>query len=207
MKRLSTIIALALVIVIGGVYAAWTYAQGTTASNEITREINMAQVNTGSSKGTISATPANNFAFLVDDVGESDFVAVLTGVGDLQLAFTPAAGSDENLATQGISMIATIEVVHIGSTAPTYTGVDKSNADITVVPLKAKTDGANVVTISGNGVDGTTKITAAEIVNALIFCEGKEVKLPDKSANDAFHNVLKNYTIKITVTEVVTTNS
>ena len=203
MKKLSTLIVIALVIIIGGVYAAWSYAQGSAASNEITREINMAQVNTDSNKGSISATP-NNFAFLVDDVGEKDYVADLVGTGDLKLVFTPAVGADATLATTGIRMIATVTVVYAGTEAPTYTGVDKDGNSITVVPVKAAAN--NTIEITGNGVDNSTVITAEQIVGALDFCqesEGKSVKLPTKAANDAFHTVLKNFTIKITITEVV----
>lgn len=203
MKRLSTLIAIALMLVIGSVYAAWSYAQGTTASNEITREINMAQVNTDSNKGSIVATP-NNVAFLVDDVDAKDWVAVLVGTGDFKLEFIPAAGADSSLAATGIKMIATITVVYTGSEAPTYTGINAAGEAVTVVPLQAAAD--NVIDISGTGVDGTTKLTAADIVGALNFCEGKSIKLPTKADNDKFHEVLKNYTIKIVVSEVVTGN-
>ena len=200
MKKLSTLIAIALIVTIGGVYAAWSYAQGSAASNEITREINMAQVNTDSNKGSIAATP-NNFAFLVDDAGEKDYVAELVGTGELALTFTPAVGADASLATNGIKMIATVTVTYVGTEAPTYTGVDKEGNSLTVVPVKAADN--NVIQISGNGVDGATTITAAQIISALNFCEGKQVKLPTKASNDNFHNVLKNYTIKIVVSEVV----
>ena len=202
MKKLSTLIALALIVTIGGVYAAWSYAQGTTASSEITREINMAQVNTDSNKGTISVTPSN-FAFLVDDIETVDYVAALTATGELAVTFTPATGADATLATNGISMVATITVAK-SETATTYTGIDSTGASQTVVPLAAKTEGnANVITISGNGVDGTTKITAAQILGALVFNEGKAIKLPTKADNDRYHNILKNYTIKITISEVI----
>ena len=203
MKKLSTLIAIALMLTIGSVYAAWSYAQGLTASNEITREINMAQVNTDSNKGSISATP-NNIAFLVDDVDTKDYVADLVGTGEFTLTFTPAVGADASLATNGIRMIATVSVVYTGDTAPTYTGVDANGNAVTGVPVKASAN--NVIEIVGNGVTGTTTLTAAQIVAALDFCEesaGKTVKLPTKQDNDNFHSVLKNYTIKIVISEVV----
>lgn len=203
MKKLSTLIALALILTIGSVYAAWSYAQGMTASNEITREINMAQVNTDSNKGSISATPSN-ISFLVDDVDAKDYVADLVGTGEFALTFTPAVGADSTLATNGIKMIATVTVVWTGDSAPTYAGIDASGNPVTVIPVQ--TGANNVIEIEGNGVNGTTKLTAAQIVSALDFCEessGKTVKLPTKQDNDNFHNVLKNYTIKIVVSEVV----
>ena len=196
---------------IGSVYAAWSYAQGTTASSEITREINMAQVNTDSNKGTISVTPTN-VSFLVDDLNAVDYIAELTATGHFTINFTPAPGADSNLATNGISMIATITVAYIGSEAPTYTGVDAGNQAITVVPLKANTDidpvterAKNIIVINGNGIGGTTQLSADEILTAIKFNEGKSVKLPTKADNDTYHNVLKNYTIKITISEYVAT--
>lgn len=209
MKKLSTLIALALVVTIGGVYAAWSYAQGSSASSEITREINMAQVNTSSNKGTITVTP-NNFAFLVDDAGSVsggsvNYLAKLVGTGDLSVLFTPAsAGVDANLGTTGISMVATVTIAKTANAA-TYTGVNANGESVTVTPLKEKA-GANVITITGNGVDGQTKLTAAQIISALNFnvdAQGNtvDVKLPTKTDNDNYHNVLKEYTIKIIISE------
>jgi hypothetical protein len=142
----------------------------------------------------------------VDDVGEKDWVAVLVGTGDFKLEFIPAAGADASLSTTGIKMIATVTVVYTGTDAPTYEGVDSEGNTVKVVPLQAKTGGANVITIQGDGVNGTTELTVAQIIGALDFCEGKSVKLPTKADNDKFHEVLKNYTIKIVVSEVVTGN-
>ena len=200
MKKLSTLIAIALIVTIGSVYAAWSYAQGTTASSEITREINMAQVNTDSNKGTISVTPSN-VSFLVDDLYAVDYIAELTATGHFTINFTPAPGADTSLATTGISMVATITVAYTGSEAPTYTGINASNQPITVVPLKANSN--NVIPITGNGIGSTTQLSASKILEAIVFNEGESVKLPSKADNDTYHNVLKNYTIKITISEVV----
>ena len=203
MKKLSLIITMVLLVTMGSVYAAWSYAQKASASSEVTREINMAQVNTDSNKGTISVEN-NGFSFLVDDVDSTDYIAALTGVGSLKIVFTPAVGSDATLTTTGIQMKATITVKHTGSTAPTYTGINANGEATTVVPLQANTtDAANVITINGNGVNGTTILNAVDVVNALIFNEGKQIKLPTKQSNDDFHDILKAYTIVVTISEVV----
>jgi len=52
MKRLSAIIALALVITVGGVFAAWHYDRG-EVSLEITRTAIMASVQSDTAKGSI----------------------------------------------------------------------------------------------------------------------------------------------------------
>lgn len=206
MKKLSVLIALVLCVTIGGVYAAWNYAQGNTASVEITREINMAQVNTNSNKGTISATP-RDVAFLVDDSGEVDgegkktYKAVLTGTGSFTINFTPAQGADESTITNGIKMLAKIEVKraeNVPADADKYQGV---------VPLTTNTatnpDTENPYNIIELNNGNPTKSATIEVTDILKAVTLADVKLPSKAANDAFHSVLKYYTIVITISEVV----
>ena len=207
MKKISTIIALALIVTIGSVYAAWNYAHGTAASSDVTREINMAQVTTNSNKGSIAVTP-ENIAFLVDDAGS--YVATLTGSGHFDVIFTPANGADNSTVTSGIHMIATVSIVESAS-AQKYTYNYKDGDDdksVVVTPLVA--DETIVAGKATNVIDlGTCKettLTAAQIIGAIKFCvndagEEVEVKLPTKADNDNFHEVLKGYTIKIVISE------
>ncbi len=187
MKKLSVIIALALIVTISGVYAAWNYAQGATASVEITREINMAQVNTDSNKGSISATPSD-VAFLVDDGGE--YHTVLKGTGKFDITFTPSTGADAATISNGIKMIATITVRSTNNLQ--YNGV---------TPIVAKTENnANVIDITPDGPAKNATLTVAQILNAVELCD---VVLSTKLENDNFHVVLNDYTIVITISEVV----
>ena len=190
MKKLSLLIALALIVTISGVYAAWNYAQGATASVEITREINMAQVNTNSNKGSISATPSN-VAFLVDDGGS--YHTVLNGTGEFAIAFTPNTGASDDIITNGIKMKATITIKSTNNL--TYNGV---------VPITVKTDGEgelqNVIDITPTGPSRTATLTVAQILGCVELCD---VVLDTKEENDAFHTVLIDYTIVITISEVV----
>ena len=187
MKKLSLLIALALVVTIGGVYAAWNYAQGNTASVEITREINMAQVNTDSNKGSISATPTN-VSFLVDDAGS--YHTKLTGTGEFAITFAPSTGADATTISNGIKMIATITV--------------KSDFNLkyqdSIVPITVK-NGQNVIDLTPTGPSKTATLTVEQILGAVELCD---VVLATKAENDAFHTVLNDYTIVITVSEVAT---
>ncbi len=183
MKKLSLLIALALIVTIGGVYAAWNYAQGSTASVEITREINMAQVNTDSNKGSISATPTD-VAFLVDDGGS--YHTVLLGTGSFAIAFTAAPGADEVTTANGIKMQATITVKSANNL--------KYNE---LVPIVAKSD--NVIDLTGGVAAKVATLTVESILDCLELCD---VVLATKAENDAFHNVLNDYTIVITISEV-----
>ncbi len=160
MKKLSTLIAIALIVTIGGVYAAWNYSQGTTASLEVTREVQMAQVVTSGNKGTISATP-NSVAFIVDDAGS--YVAELEGSGSFTINFTENPGADETTATNGIKMIATVTLKTTSLDGAKYEGA----APITV---KAK----NTIALNPDGEGNAqpcknTSISAAQIVGCLIL--------------------------------------
>lgn len=214
MKKLSVLIALVLCVTIGGVYAAWNYSQGTTASVDVSREINMAQVVTNGIKGTITATPQNNFAFLVDDIpndpdpdNKGSFIdikykAVLVGTGDIKINFTYSPGADQTTKDYGIKMIATITLSTNSQDGLKYTDPHKSED---VVPITVK-EGENVISLGENTnnkndnpeITNEATITAQEIVGCL---ELADVKLDTKAENDAFHTALKDYTIVITISE------
>ncbi len=185
MKKLSLLVALALIVTIGGVYAAWNYAQGATASVEITREINMAQVNTNSNKGSISATP-HDVTFLVDDAGE--YHTKLTGSGEFTIAFSHSTGADATTIASGIKMIATVTV---------KSATNAKYGEVT--PLTVK-EGQNVIDLTPTGPSKSATLTVAQILDTIELCD---VVLDTKAKNDAFHTVLKDYTIVITISEVV----
>ena len=205
MKKLSVLIALVLCVTIGGVYAAWNYSQGTTASVDVSREINMAQVVTSGNKGTITATPENNFAFLVDDKG--GYVAQLVGTGDILINFAANPGADQSTKDNGIKMIATITLKTTTQSGLTYDDPSTTDLEEKIVPIAVKTGtNANVIVLNDTNADGQpdpceqATITAAQIVSCLDLA--KDLILDTKAENDAFHTALKDYTIVITISEV-----
>lgn len=194
MKKLSTIIALALVLTISGVYAAWSYSQGAAASVEVTREINMAQVNTDGKKGTISVSPTD-FAFLVDDAGE--YKAGLVGTGRLTINFTPNKGADANVTA--INMIATIEIRHKTADGDMYDGkvpiaVDSTNGNYDALKKSVTIDLTNGTPASSVVLEATTITSVLKLA---------DVVLDTKQENDDFHKALQDYTIYITISEVI----
>lgn len=216
MKKLSVLIALVLCVTIGGVYAAWNYSQGDTASVNVSREINMAQVVTNGTKGTITATPQNNFAFLVDDIAndpdpdnEGSFIdikykAVLVGTGDIKINFTANPGADQTTKDYGVKMIATITL-----SAKDNLKYSDPHTSQDVVPITVR-EGENVIALAKNtnnknnnpDITDEATITAQEIVSCL---ELANVILDTKAENDAFHTALKDYTIVITISEYLVT--
>ena len=203
MKKLSTIIALALVITIGGVYAAWHYNRG-AVSLEFTRSATMASVQSDTSKGSIAidqtanSNQGNTLKFLVDDTGEIDWVADLVPSGSVWVKFTPAQNADAIVQEKGIRMMATITVT---GTKQVYTDPNTGKA-ITIFQEKT---GENSFVINDVATKGSVEITAEQIANCLDFnvglADNEVLKLDSYDENVNYEVAMKTYVITITITE------
>lgn len=192
MKRLSALIALALVVTIGGVFAAWHYNRG-QVSLEISRSATMASIQSDSSKGTIAIDQSannnqgNTLKFLVDDVDTIDWKAALVPSGSVYVKFTPAANADATVQANGIAMKATV----------TITGTQTEYEGITIFAPAA----TNTFTVSATPTKDAVEITAQQIADCLVFNENTEVVLDTYDKNVAYENAMKSYVIVITITE------
>ena len=104
MKKLTVIIALMLVVTIGGVYATWNYAQGNVAKvdkylDSVTK-ITDKVVTTA--KGTI-AVDTTGVSIVIDDA-DNNHVAELYVTGDIVVTFTPNEGADQDVDANGIAL-------------------------------------------------------------------------------------------------------
>lgn len=89
MKKIGIVVALALIVTIGGVYATWNYtvsngvvdSQTTTATISLTSKEVIELEN-----GTITVTP-NALSIVVDDVGDGTHTAKLTITGSITVSF------------------------------------------------------------------------------------------------------------------------
>ena len=193
MKKLSTIIALALILTIGGVYAAWHYNRG-AVSLEISRSATMASIQSDTSKGSISIDQTansgngNTLKFLVDDVAPQDYVAELVPSGSVWVKFTAAANADQAVKDNGIAMKATITV---SGTQDLYGGKKVFSAK----------EGANSFVINSSPSLNSVEITATQIAACLDFNEGATVVLDTYEDNVAYETAMKTYIIIITIAE------
>ena len=104
MRKLTAIIAMMLVVTIGGVYAAWNYAQGAVSKvdayldgvTKITEKV------VTTAKGNISVN-SENLSITIDDAN-NDHVAELKVEGYITVTFTPNEGADEVVDQNGIKM-------------------------------------------------------------------------------------------------------
>lgn len=117
MKKISIIIALALIVTIAGTYATWNYT--TSASKVEPKVINgigisITESQTQTADGGTITVVNNNVQIQVDDDGNHN--ATIKVSGNITVTFTPAAGQD---AVKGL-------VLKCTSTAPSnqYNGAD-----------------------------------------------------------------------------------
>lgn len=196
MKKMSFILALALLVTVGGVYASWNYSRGTLATTDITFNGRMADIVSGTAKGTIQVVEnSNTLTFKVDDVDAADYVAALVPSGQVQIQFKAAVGADSAVVTQGIKLQATVTV------AGTKTPYNNGTKDLAIFAPKASN---TFVLNGGEKVKPNTSITilATDIANAINFCEGETVVLDTYEDNLAFEQAMGTYTITVTISEV-----
>ena len=199
MKRLSVIISLALVVTIGGVFAAWNYSNGTATGITTTRVLDMASITTTVEKGKITAN-STGMTLIVDDAksvnpetGKS-FKAVLTGTGSINITFTPDTSAEPTVQANGIHMIAEVTVTQ-SEGAIQWTASNGQDYDILI---ENTVDGKNIIDL---GVTKIAEIEADTIIDALIFCGGEEVLLDTYKKNQDFVAAMSKYTINIKISE------
>lgn len=103
MKKIGIVVALALIVTIGGVYATWTYTvsngkvvdETTTATISLTTKTEIQVDN-----GTITVTP-NDLSVVVDDVGDGTHTAKLTITGSITVSFE---GKDAEGSSLGLTL-------------------------------------------------------------------------------------------------------
>ena len=189
MKKVSILIALALLLTVGGVYATWTYANQPITAVSRTATIQMAALGTESEAGVI--TPLFNGArIVIDDTGS--YKAGVTTEGSLDITFQPNAGSPDNIKD---GIIAEYYVEWTG--ANTYK--DDENQDIAIFTTTSTS--ASPVTIAlttDSNADGAyeASISVADLVDLLDFTQPTVDTLSEYTA---LSNVLSAGTFRVTV--------
>lgn len=194
MKKLSLLVALALLITVGGVYATWTYTQSTDiADKREATTINMGNVQFVGTYGTYDVN-TSTLNLVVEPKTEASHITTLQVTGEIVITFTPNTVAPTEVKANGVATTYTFgvsnpewkyegtNILAINSTAHTI-GVANSSA-------------ANKWTYT-NGVF-TYTIGAAEIAGYIDF---EEFNLDTKAKYDAFDLVLENGQVTIAVSD------
>lgn len=105
MKKISILIALALIVTIGGVYATWTYSEQDTVNHSHEHfRLNMVDYeDTSNSKGHITCI-RNTVDLAIDESTETESKAVLLLTGDLLFIFSTYDNAADTVKANGIDM-------------------------------------------------------------------------------------------------------
>lgn len=189
MKKFSLLIALVLLVTIGGVYATWNYAQGDVVATQGFVLPKMETVITEGSKGTISVD-TSGLTIKVDD-SATDSVThkpVLVMDGEIVITFTAATGADDSVVQNGIKMQAVI------SCTENWTYKDQQIISVDTA------DNKHIITT--NGAQKTLTISAATLAEIVKMTEHEDLILSTHEEFLNFQTILNRGNIKITVSEV-----
>lgn len=193
MRKLSLLIALALIVSIGGVYATWTYTQSTDVADEsVNMSLNLTNVTFVGTYGTYEIDQSG-LSMTIDPKAGTTHTTALYINGSLVIKFTP-------------NTYAPIEVKE-GAVDSTYT--------FSLANTNWKYDNKDIVTLTHTGdhditwekqADGTftLTLTADELANHISLTE---FTLDTKADYDAYNTVLGQGSIVVTVSDGVTTTN
>ena len=197
MKKLSLLLAAALCVTIGGVYATWHYAQANSSSVDTTLSAELAGIVTEGEKGEIVVSE-RNVKILIDDTN-SDYKAELIIENPLLVSFTPAAGVDADVAANGVKLQITIK-----ETFGSYDhDGDSSTDDIDIFYI-----GAAGQTEATFDLNGGNPVKEQISVNLAEYIKMNAISLPTKAYYDRLDTILKdttNHGFEIIISEVATT--
>ena len=210
MKKFSILIAILLCVTIGGVYAAWMFAdsndaalKNTNVSLTLTEDIDAgaygAYTLTASVDDTTTGTKA--FALYIDDIDDGiTHNAVLVGEGNLTITFTPNPSATEEVR---LGATPTYWCIKAGDAIANWKYEDK--AIFTRLDETWKTiDGVNADNwvMSADGKSFTYVITGAEIANMLTL---NDFVLETKAEYNAFTTALTYTKLTLYVNDSQTT--
>ena len=94
MKKLGFLIALAMLVSIGGVYAVWTYTGATISAVDRTLSHGLAAATNAGDIGVLEVV-SNNVDVKIDQTAPGNYAAKLVITGAVQVKFTPNAGAPD----------------------------------------------------------------------------------------------------------------
>lgn len=125
MKKLKFLILFALILVVGGVYATWTYAAGTVDPTEDGINVELGEKVELTKKGTLAVTSNTLKVSIEPKDGTTTYEAQAIVSGELTVAFTPSADNvDKNIVFQFALVDNTGEWAKQGETATDVFTVD-----------------------------------------------------------------------------------
>lgn len=212
MKKITALIMMALLVTIGGVYAAWNYSEGSATASSPRDSVSIA-LTTANNLGSNGKFAFSNSVELGIDDSEEDAVvhkAGLTCTGSVVITFTPESTASGEVKATGIPMQVTT----------TYSPVQYNEVDLVTVKSSflspvltagntsvdaAATAETNDLGIVRKETDGTFTwtLSSADVLSLFTLYEGGELILDSRSDYDEVAALLAGHkVVQFTVSQV-----
>lgn len=206
-SKLGFISLLCLVLVIGGVFATWDYAQGTAAEVTETATIGLTAVGAESAKATITFTK-NGYSAMIDD-SDKDYRGELTIAGTIDIVVTIKDGADQETYDNGITvrldLSENFDTFAFAADASGREGEAKDVIALTSTSLTlTKGDTGWTRTVVGSTVTFTYTLTNARLNELITLAKTDDkvnVYLPTKANYEAFATHISGKTVTLKAVE------
>lgn len=195
MKKLGLLMAMALTVTVGGVYATWTYAKGTDVADEtVNMTLNLTDVAYIGSNGTYKID-TTGLTLKIDPKAGTAHTTALYVDGSIVITFTPNTHAPEDVKENAVA-----STFQFGLTNSNWTFDDDGEggeAAKSIITLEHAEKHDIAWTKGADGVFSYT-IDADEIAEHITLTE---FVLDTKVKYDAFNTALGNGQITITVSD------
>ena len=200
MKKIGLLMTLASLLVVGGVYATWSYSQGEVAAMSDEYGIVMTAETVKGTKGTF-AVNSSSITFEVGNKGE--YHPELRGAGEAIVTFSPSVGADTSVLENGIDIKWSLSVCEDGAENWKYDPLFQDNPTELLFTLDS-----TETTISKTEADSTSQpgrfiytIDADDILQQITFNVADDFVIDTKAKYDSFKKWLAAYHFVLTVSE------
>ena len=196
MKKLTLLIALCMLLTIGGVYATWTYTQNTDVADEaVNMTLNLADVAYSGSYGTYKVD-VTGLSLIIDPKAGTTHTTALYATGNIVITFTPNSVAPADIKENGVASTYSFS---LANTNWKFRAQDQDQEqDIIKVNHTEKHD--IVWTSNGDGTFSFT-ISAEDFMKHVSLTE---FELDTKIKYDAYNAVLGTGSIVISVSDGTT---
>ena len=188
MRKISLLIALCMLLTIGGVYATWTYTNSTDVKDEsISLAMNLTNATFVGTYGTFEIID-DGLTMKIDPKEGSTHITALYITGELVIKFTPNVYAPQTVKDNGIEATYTFSV-----SSPNWKYEDKAIATITheephqIDDWVKQDDGSFTKTLNADALKGHFALTEFLLDNSVKY--------------DQYNNALSQGSIVITVSD------
>lgn len=193
MKKLSLLIALCMLLTIGGVYATWTYTQNTDVADEaVNMNMNLTDVAYSGSYGTYKVD-TSSLKLAIDPKTGTTHTTALYIEGNIVITFTPNSVAPVEIKENGLDTTYTFSLSNPTWQYNSQNIVTLNHAEAHSIEWVKQADGTFTYTISAAALSSHISLT--------------EIVLDTKTAYDAYNAVLGKGAIVITVSDGVTASN